>query len=103
MARRAKRKAPIEDENGLVPRVLPPNAYDHKGQLYPMARLKNPANPKEFYREGGVKPWVTYGYKTWTMAEWIDRFKGQQPDGRHWDFFGETIDIWEGYSESNSD
>lgn len=97
MARRAKSKAPIVDADGLVPRAMPPNAYDHKGRLYPMARIKDPGSNR-FYREGNP-PWVTTGYKTWTIADWIERFKGQQPDGRAWDFFGEVIDIWEGYRD----
>jgi hypothetical protein len=78
---------------------LPPEAYQTDGREHAKARLKNPSKPHQYYKHAGNTPWVEINYDTWTMNEWREKFRGQQPDGRHWDFFGDPIDIWEGYSE----
>ena len=84
---------------------LPDAAYSPTGARYHMVRIALPENkqglnPPRYYREGGNVSWVTTGYKTWTIDEWKAAYgKHYLVDVRNWDFFGEEINIWEGYSE----
>ena len=100
----ARRKKKLSLAGQLPPEMLalpdlPPNAYDPTtGLPYARARLKDPSKPHYYYSDGR-DPWVLVGYKVWTMDEWRDKFKGQQPDGRNWEFFGDPIDVWEGYTD----
>ena len=98
MARRKKKQVAIQPPVEKLPAELPPNAYNPKtGLPYAKARLRDPIDSTKFY-SSRREPWVTTGYDTWSMDEWRDKFKGQQPDGRYWEFFGDPIDIWEGYT-----
>ena len=78
------------------PKLYPPEAYDRNGNLYARARLKNPDNPKQFYKQSGKagKMWVEKGYDSYLMDAWLERFGSQQPDGRPWEFYGEEIELW---------
>lgn len=84
---------------------LPDAAYSPTGARYHMVRIALPENKTglkspRYYREGGNVSWVTTGYKTWTIDEWKAVYgKDYLVDIRNWDFFGEEINIWEGYSE----
>src|SRR5262245_13355359 len=82
-------------------KLLPKEAYAPNGMPYYRARLKNPNNPCQFYRASGVagRVWVEVGYDTWDLEDWRTRYGTQHPDGRPWDFFGDPIDIWLGYSD----
>lgn len=70
---------------------------------YAAVRIRHPS--KRLYYNGdnnGAAQWTLVGYSRWTMAEWMEVFSKQYPDGRNWEFFGEVITIWpkgyEGYS-----
>jgi hypothetical protein len=83
----------------------PKEAYSPTtGKLYAMVRIalpdNNPRQPR-YYRPDAPDgiPWVTVGYKTWNIKEWRATFGEEYlHDVRHWDFFGEEINIWESYS-----
>jgi len=84
---------------------LPIDAIGPNGLPYMAARLKNPNNPKEYYRKHGIKGkvWVTLGYDRYTLADWRERF-GKHPDpGRHFEFFGDQIEIWDPDDKGNPD
>ena len=85
------------------PKLLPPEAYAPNGVPYVRARLKNPDNPKQFYKASGKngKVWVETGYDVYLMDEWLERFGSQHPDGRPWEFYGETIELWPDKEEQN--
>lgn len=104
MARIAKRKLPPRD-----PR-LPDAAYSPEGYRYALVRIALPENAKRraqglpslYYDPNGKTPWADWGYKTWRVDEWNAQYNSKNEYGmdlRHWEFFGEEIDIWEGYSD----
>jgi len=81
----------------------PKEAYSPNGKLYRMVRIALPENknhpnlPPRYYRPDATNgiPWVTTGYKTWPIEEWRDTYGEEYlHDVRHWDFFGEEINIW---------
>ena len=63
-----------------------------------IVRMRHPKHPNLYYSASRVE-WVELGYTTWTLADWLERFHGQNNEGRLWEFFGERIDIWEGTDE----
>jgi hypothetical protein len=82
---------------------LPPEAYRSDGSKFAVVRLRNPDNPKEYVNWPGRRhPFVTRGYQIWTLEEWRQKHGDPDPNvspSSYWEFFGEPIDIWEGYSE----
>jgi len=84
-------------------RDYPDAAYADNGMPYARARLQNPHQKHLYYAHHhrfDQSPWVEQGYTTWTIEEWDGRFGSTYgKDGRRWEFFGDPIDIWEGYSE----
>ena len=98
-----------ETRDERLRRKLPPQAYSPNGKPYVMARIALPENhirrknglaPFYYSPDNQNVPWVEVGYKTWTIDEWASTYsEDYQDDVRHWDFFGEEIDIWEGYSD----
>lgn len=65
--------------------------------------MKNP-HGKGYY-SSGLGDWVKENYTTWTIKEWEGKYGGnvQQVDakhvidreGRHWEFFGFLIPLYE--------
>lgn len=115
MSKRKLRLKAVSDLVGqgkvLLPKIkrdpgLPDAAYSPTGARYHMVRIALPENKNDpaatprYYREGGNVSWVTTGYKTWPIDEWKAAYgRDYLVDIRNWDFFGEEINIWEGYSE----
>lgn len=103
MARIAKhKKLPPRDER------LPAQAYSPEGYRYALVRIALPENktrpdlPPRYYRPDATDgvPWVVTGYKVWPIEEWSATYgREYKNDVRNWEFFGEEIDIWEGYSD----
>jgi hypothetical protein len=65
-----------------------------------LVRIRGPGETPVYYRSFAAIPWVATGYDTWPVGEWLSIYGGgYKNDTRQWEFFGEMIDIWEGYSE----
>ena len=105
-----KRKKHVPIKFPLRDNKLPAAAYSPTGFKYALVRIALPENDKRRHRglpplyydadNDGTSPWVERGYKTWRIQEWRDTYGDQYiNDIRHWEFFGEEIDIWEGYSD----
>lgn len=87
-----------------LPKYLPPEAFRSDGRMFAMVRLRNPDKPTTEWASwpGRRHPFVTQGYRTWTIEEWWKGYGNPDPGqatSPWWDFFGDPIDIWEGYSE----
>ena len=96
-----KRKKHVPIKFPLRDGKLPAAAYSPEGYKYALVRIALPENDKlavkRYYcpdAKDGIS-WVTTGYKIWRIEEWKNTYGEQYLlDIRHWDFFGEEINIW---------
>jgi hypothetical protein len=105
-----KRKKHVPIKFPLRDGKLPAAAYSPAGYRYALVRIALPENDKRkqqrlppLYYDAdstGPSPWVEKNYKKWRIDDWKNTYGEQYiNDIRHWDFFGEEINIWEGYSD----
>lgn len=65
-----------------------------------LVRLAHPRNQnglhRWYYCERSAS-WVSsdQDYTRWTLAEWQKKFGNQDAEGRHWEFFGELIPLYD--------